>query len=82
MPAEPLNPARITLNGLALLENRRAVLGKPYSFIYDASFTCMDTVTDGIGSFRCFVGRDKTKKQDDLYEIRTKVRYHPHNNNL
>ncbi len=61
---------------MTMLENRRAVPEKPYSFIYDAIFTCAENpAVDGIGSFRCFVGRDKTKKQDNLYQICAKVRY-------
>ncbi|KAH9017184.1 hypothetical protein EDB85DRAFT_1897777 [Lactarius pseudohatsudake] len=51
------------------LENCRPVPGKPYTFIYDASFTCADTPVNGRGSFRFYVGRDKTKKQDNTYEI-------------
>ncbi|KAH9017684.1 hypothetical protein EDB85DRAFT_1897523 [Lactarius pseudohatsudake] len=67
--SETVTPGCISLSGLVSLENRRAVPGKPYTFIFDATFTCADTAADGIGSFRTYVGRDKTKKQDDTYEI-------------
>ncbi|KAH9015350.1 hypothetical protein EDB84DRAFT_1567746 [Lactarius hengduanensis] len=73
MSAEKVPPGCLTLSGLVSLENRHAVPKKPYTFIYDASFTCADTPVDGRGSFRCYAGRDKTKKQDDTYEVRTKI---------
>jgi hypothetical protein len=65
--------AEIALHGLASLENRRAAPGKPNTFIYNAVFKCLDTVEDGIGSFWHYVGPDKSKKQEDVYEIRAKV---------
>jgi hypothetical protein len=74
------HPGEILLSGIASLDNRRPVPGKPYSFIYDATFTCADAA-DGIGSFRCFVGSNASKKQDDLYDLQTKVLllFHSHN---
>jgi hypothetical protein len=65
--------AEIALHSLASLENRRAAPGKPNTFIYDAVFKCLDAFEDGIGSFRHYVGLDKSKKQDNVYEIRAKV---------
>ncbi|KAH9034909.1 hypothetical protein EDB85DRAFT_1889629 [Lactarius pseudohatsudake] len=71
--SDTVTPGCVSLSGLVSLENRRAVPGKPYTFIYDAIFTCADTTVDGIGSFRTYVGRDKTKKQADTYEVRCKI---------
>lgn len=67
------HPGEIILSGLTSLDSRRPVPGKPYSFIYDATFTCADTTTDGVGSYRCYVGQDLSKKQDDLYDVTAKV---------
>lgn len=67
-------PGEITLQGLTSLENRRPAPGKPNSYIYDAVFPCTELSRDGVGSFRHYVGEDKTKKQEDIYDIRAKVR--------
>ncbi|KAH9010433.1 hypothetical protein EDB85DRAFT_1902026 [Lactarius pseudohatsudake] len=40
---------------------------------YVSAFSCADATVDGIGSFRTYVGRDKTKKQEDTYEVRCKI---------
>jgi len=72
-------PARIILSGLISLENRQAVPEKPYSFIYDGTFTCADSPIDGVGSFRFFIGQDKTKKQDNDYKMNAKVHHCPQN---
>ncbi|KAH9047958.1 hypothetical protein EDB83DRAFT_2317458 [Lactarius deliciosus] len=58
---------------MASLEDRRAVPGKGYSCIYDAIFTCADSANNRVGSFRTYVGRDKNKKKDGIYEIRAKI---------
>ncbi|KAH9014307.1 hypothetical protein EDB85DRAFT_2214500, partial [Lactarius pseudohatsudake] len=71
--SETVTPSCISLSGLVSLENRRAVPGKPYTFIYDAIFSYADTTVDGIGSFRTYVRRDKTKKQEDTYKVRCKI---------
>lgn len=68
-----MNIARILLGGMTSLEQRRPVHNKPYSFIYDAVFMCAESGEDGVGSFQCYVGKDKTKKQDDFYEVLVKV---------
>ncbi|KAH9026337.1 hypothetical protein EDB83DRAFT_2319838 [Lactarius deliciosus] len=73
MSKDGLNPGRIELFGMTSLEERRAVPGKGYSCVYDAIFTCADSGRDGIGSFRTYVGRDKNKKKDGVYEIRAKI---------
>ncbi|KAH9012884.1 hypothetical protein EDB84DRAFT_1444484 [Lactarius hengduanensis] len=75
MSSDNLNPAQILLTGCATLENRRAVTKKPYSFIYDATFTCVESGVDGIGCFRHYVGRDTGKKQDGLYDILAKKQF-------
>ncbi|KAH9032992.1 hypothetical protein EDB85DRAFT_1156842 [Lactarius pseudohatsudake] len=73
MSKDGLNPGRVELCGMASLEERRAVPAKGYSYIYDAIFTCADSASDGVGSFRTYVGRDKNKKKDGVYEIRAKI---------
>ncbi|KAH9015616.1 hypothetical protein EDB84DRAFT_1443384 [Lactarius hengduanensis] len=73
MSKDGLNPGRIELFGMTSLEERRAVPGKGYSCVYDAVFTCADSGRDGVGSFRTYVGRDKNKKKDGVYEIRAKI---------
>ncbi|KAH9041358.1 hypothetical protein EDB85DRAFT_1886563 [Lactarius pseudohatsudake] len=67
-------PACIVLHGLTNLQQHRPVPGKGNTFIYDAIFTCGDaSVDDGVGSFRCYVGQDKSKKADDVYELEAKI---------
>ncbi|KAH8979542.1 hypothetical protein EDB92DRAFT_1820942 [Lactarius akahatsu] len=73
MSKDGLNPGRIELFGMTSLEERCAIPSKGYSCVYDAIFTCADSGRDGIGSFRTYVGRDKNKKKDGVYEIRVKI---------
>ncbi|KAH9025132.1 hypothetical protein EDB84DRAFT_1614023 [Lactarius hengduanensis] len=73
MSKDTLNPARICLSGMTALENRRAVPEKLNTFIYDATFTCAQSVIDGVGSFRHYIGPNTNKKKDDLYELRAKI---------
>ncbi|KAH9050391.1 hypothetical protein EDB83DRAFT_2553386 [Lactarius deliciosus] len=63
MSSDNFNPAQILLTGCATLENRRAVAKKPFSFIYDATFTCLESGVEGIG---CFHG---------LYDILAKKQF-------
>ncbi|KAH9020150.1 hypothetical protein EDB84DRAFT_1441894 [Lactarius hengduanensis] len=73
MSKDSLNPGRVELCGMASLEDRCAVPAKGYSYIYDTIFTCADSASDGVGSFRTYVGRDKNKKKDGVYEIHAKM---------
>ncbi|KAH9048606.1 hypothetical protein EDB83DRAFT_2317357 [Lactarius deliciosus] len=67
-------PVHIVLQGLTNLQRHCPVPGKGNTFIYDAIFTCADpNVQDGVGSFRCYVVQDKTKKPDNVYELQAKV---------
>ncbi|KAH9011487.1 hypothetical protein EDB84DRAFT_1445138 [Lactarius hengduanensis] len=74
MSSENLNPTQILLTGCATLENRCSVPKKPFSFMYDASFACVETGLDGIlGCLRHYVGRDTAQKQDGVYDILAKI---------
>ncbi len=79
-----MTAARIELRGLTTLKNRRVVPDKPNSYIYDALFSCAeanDESEDGVGSFRHYVGRDSSRKQDGTYEIEAKILgFHPKRN--
>ncbi|KAF8263445.1 hypothetical protein EI94DRAFT_1788514 [Lactarius quietus] len=71
-------PGQIFLTGCATLENRRPVPQKPFTFIYDTIFSCIQPCKDqldckGIGSFRHFVGTDTSEKKDGIYEIFAKI---------
>ena len=68
------HPGEITLHGLVNLENRRAAPGKPNTFIFDGTFPCPDQTNDGVASLRHYIGVDKDKKLDNVYDIRAKVR--------
>ncbi|KAH8991910.1 hypothetical protein EDB86DRAFT_3079576 [Lactarius hatsudake] len=72
MSSDNFNPAQILLTGCVTLENRRAVAKKPFSFIYDATFTSLESGVEGIGCFRHYVGQDTDQKQDGLYDILAK----------
>lgn len=79
MSSEKLANCRVALHGMATLKNRRSIPGKPYHYIYDALFSCADPSLvdeDGIGSFRHFVGRDDSIKQDGTYNVFAKVNNH------
>ncbi|KAH9014909.1 hypothetical protein EDB85DRAFT_1898982 [Lactarius pseudohatsudake] len=74
MSSDNLNPTQILLTGCATLENRRLVPKKPFSFMYDASFACVETGLDGVlGCLRHYVGRDTAQKQDGVYDILAKI---------
>ena len=74
MTAESPQPGEITLHGLVNLDNRRPVPGKPNSFVFDAIFCCLEQTRDGVGSLRHYIGIDKDKKTNDVYDIQAKVR--------
>jgi hypothetical protein len=82
MSSEKTTNCRIALRGMTTLKNRRLIPGKPYHYIYDALFSCADPALvqeDGIGSFRHYIGRDDSIKQDGTYETFTKVLlYYPY----
>jgi hypothetical protein len=82
MATEQPQPGEISLHGFASLENRRAAPGKPNTFIFDTVFSCSDQVREGIASCRRYIGQDKTKFLDDVYEIRAKVTLHTLSFNL
>ena len=73
MSAEGPQPGEITLHGVLILANRRAVPGKPNSFVFDAIFPCSAETRDCIGSFRHYIGAEQDQKLDDIYEVRAKV---------
>ncbi|KAH8981641.1 hypothetical protein EDB86DRAFT_2834773 [Lactarius hatsudake] len=65
MSSDNFNPAQILLTG-------HAVAKKPFSFIYDATFTSLESGVEGIGCFRHYIRRDTDQKQDGLYDILAK----------
>lgn len=74
MSVDSPQPGEITLHGLVSLENRHPAPGKPNTYIYDVIFSCSGQTTDGIASCRHYIGQDRTKKLDDVYDVRAKVR--------
>ena len=70
------NNCMVALRGMTTLKNRRPLPGKPGHYIYDALFTCAkprNSEEDGIGSFRHYIGKDDSLKQDGTYDIFTFV---------
>jgi hypothetical protein len=65
---------RVSVDGLASLQNRRQLPGKPNTFIYDVLLACADDERDGVASSRHYIAGDKTEKEDGFYMINSKVR--------
>ncbi|KAF8265977.1 hypothetical protein EI94DRAFT_1702080 [Lactarius quietus] len=73
MSSIPPQQGDIILHGLMSLENHHPLLDKLNTFIYDAIFSCTDSDNDGIGSFRHYIGTDKTNKQDGFYKTNARI---------
>jgi hypothetical protein len=58
---------------MASLANWCSAPGKPNTYIYDTLFPSTDNTADSVGSFHHYIGQDRTKKMDDVYDIRAKV---------
>lgn len=69
MSSESTHPGEITLHGMVSLKNRRPAPGKPNTYIYDATFRCSEQTKDGVVSFHHYIGQDRSRKLDDLYDI-------------
>jgi hypothetical protein len=73
MSADSPQPSEITLHGLVSLENHRPAPGKPNTFIFDTVFPCIAQTADGVANCQHYIGQDRSKKLDNVYDIRAKV---------
>ena len=74
MSGERLSNCDVILHGMTTLRNRHHLTDKPFTYIYNGLFSCVEQLDrDGVGLFHHFIGKDASLKQDRTYEISAMV---------